>query len=183
MNLRTHTYAIPAVSGLVVFALLVSADYTFRRLTHGAGYGFAAYVTDVNHRGDHAAETAIAVAEALAPHAPPPVAPAPEAAVAIAAAPPPAAAPQPAAGGTPAPLRAALAVNAAMALPLHVLSSVSLPDLPAAPAPDALAMALEADPPPAGAVDAEIELAVDEPAQARIICSSDQGFKRCRIGP
>lgn len=78
MNLRTHTFAIPAMSGLAAFALLVTADYSFRRMLHGEGYGFAAYVTDVNERPDFSARAAAAPALAVVPVAAEPVADEPE---------------------------------------------------------------------------------------------------------
>ena len=47
MNLRTHTYLIPALCGSAAFAALVASDFSVRRLANGEGYGMARYLVEV----------------------------------------------------------------------------------------------------------------------------------------
>jgi hypothetical protein len=168
MNLRTHTYTIPALTGLAAFAMLVAADFSFRRMTHGPDYGFAAYVTDVNHKDRDTVSAAPAEPRAMIDEGPVLAVVGPEPlGVTLPNA-------EPDRPGRPVAMQLALGLPTVMSMPLRMMSTVSFPDLPAEPSP-ALADVPVAPPD-------NVEVAADEPPAAQVVCTSDQGFKRCRIG-
>jgi hypothetical protein len=152
MNLRSHTYLIPALCGTAAFAALVASDFGIRRLAHGADYGMASYLVEVaTPEAKKPARVAMAAFQRQA---------APAAALAVAVTEPEA---------EPAPVIEEIAVTAVPEPQPEVAAAVTAPvdgaEAPAVAEPEAALVRIAA-----------------EPAGFAASCSADRGFKRCRIG-
>ena len=178
MNLRTHTYLIPTLCGLGAFAVLVTSDFSVRRMVNGHGYGLSAYL-----------------GEAL------PVEGAPIRALSMAR---PTPTPLPVDVGAasmvdevflaePEPEPMAMPELVADALPVAPAAGAAATPVIDAPQVEAIAEAPPETPPEAMAETAPEPAPepAQEPSSMRLAsdpsifaakCSSDKGFKRCRVG-